>query len=71
MPGYFRGWLGGNLNAAERKTKIGADVWKPFRERDDSAIVMIRLRDFEELHGRIGDSRDPRRWPVLRRAPAP
>jgi hypothetical protein len=56
MPSYFREWMGGIVNTAERKKKIGAVVWKPFQSRDDNAIVMMRLKDFEELHGKIEEA---------------
>ena len=51
MPGYLREWLRGIVAAGERKGSIGVVIWKQPRERDDEAVVLLRLRDWQDLHG--------------------
>ena len=51
VPGYLRTWLSGIVAAGERAGSIGVVVWKAPRERDDDAVVVLRLRDWADLHG--------------------
>ena len=51
LPSYLSEWLRGIVSAGERKGSIGILVWKQPRERDDDAVVVLRLRDWQDLHG--------------------
>ena len=53
MPGYLRTWLRGIVGAGARQDPpaIGAVVWKPPAGLDHEAVVLLRLCDWEELHG--------------------
>ena len=44
-------WLRGIVGAGERANAVGVVVWKPPRARDDDALVILRLKDWEALHG--------------------
>lgn len=52
MPAYLGEWLRGITGTAERKGKVGVVVWKPLYARDAEAVVVLRLKDFQDLHGR-------------------
>ena len=51
MPGYLRSWLRGIVKAGERNGSIGVVVWKAPNARDDDAVVVLRLADWQALHG--------------------
>ncbi len=53
MPSYLRDWLRGIVGAAERQATptTGVVVWKAPNARDDDAVVVLRLKDWEALHG--------------------
>lgn len=51
VPEYLRSWLSGITTSAERKNKTGILVWKEPRQKDDDALAILRLRDFQELIG--------------------
>ena len=51
VPSYLISWLSGIVGAGERHDSIGVLVWKPPRARDDDALVVLRLADWEALHG--------------------
>ena len=51
MPGYLRTWLNGIVSSGERQGSIGVVVWKQPNARDDDSIVILRLRDWQNLHG--------------------
>ena len=51
VPSYLRDWLRGIVGAGERAGSVGVVVWKPPRARDDDALVVLRLKDWEALHG--------------------
>ena len=51
LPSYLRGWLRGITAAGERVNSIGVVVWKAPNARDDDAVVVLRLRDWQDLHG--------------------
>ena len=51
VPSYLRSWLRGIVSASERKGSIGIVVWKAPNGRDDDAVVLLRLKDWADLHG--------------------
>ena len=51
VPSYLSEWLRGIVGAGERAGSIGVVVWKAPNARDDDAVVLLRLRDWEDLHG--------------------
>ena len=51
MPDYLRVWLSGIVEAGARKGSIGVVIWKQPGARDDDAAVLLRLRDWQDLHG--------------------
>ena len=51
LPGYLRDWLRGIVAAGERTGSTGVVVWKAPRSLDDDAVVILRLRDWQDLHG--------------------
>ena len=51
LPSYLREWLRGIVAAGERKNAIGIVVWKAPRALDDDALVILRLKDWQALHG--------------------
>jgi len=55
MPAYLNDWLSGIRGTARQKDKIGIVVWRPKGKRDDDAVVLIALKDFEDLHGELKD----------------
>jgi hypothetical protein len=56
-PGYLRDWLSGICGTAKDAGKIGIVVWSAMREDGDDAIVLMRLRDFQDLHGKTEETR--------------
>src|SRR2546428_12379068 len=72
-PAYLRAWLAGILAAGERRGLVGVVVWKPKGARDEEALVVLRFRDWVELHvghaaqarGRLGT---PSPAPICERA---
>ena len=56
MPSYLKDWLRGIVAAGERKGgSTGVVVWKAPNARDDDAVVVLRLRDWQDWHG-VGDT---------------
>ena len=51
MPSYLRDWLRGIVAAGERSGTTGVVVWKAPRALDDEAVVVLRLADWQDLHG--------------------
>ena len=49
MPDYLRDWLRGITEAGERTGAIGCVIWKEPRGRADDAVVVLRLKDFQEV----------------------
>ncbi len=51
MPSYLRDWLQGIVGAAERQAGLctGVVVWKAPHARDDDAVVVLRLKDWQAL----------------------
>ena len=50
-PTYLRDWLDGIRAAGARRDKIGVVIWKPKGARDDNALVLLSLKDCQDLHG--------------------
>ena len=55
MPSYLREWLAGIVGAGLRRApaKVGVVVWKPKYADDAEALVILRFRDWVDLHGGI------------------
>ena len=51
VPSYLRDWLRGTVAAGERSGATGVVIWKAPNARDDEAVVVLRLRDWQDLHG--------------------
>ena len=51
VPSYLRDWLRGIVSAGERKGSVGVVIWKQPNARDDDAVVVLRLADWQDLHG--------------------
>ena len=52
LPSYLRDWLKGIVAAGERSDgATGVVVWKAPNARDDDAVVVLRLRDWQDWHG--------------------
>lgn len=55
VPDYLLEWLDGIRATARASNKIGIVVWRRPRARSDDALVILRLKDWEDLHGRLPD----------------
>ena len=52
LPSYLSEWLSGIVAAGERcGGATGVVVWKAPGARDDDAVVVLRLRDWQDWHG--------------------
>ena len=51
VPSYLKSWLRGIVAAGERSGTTGVVVWKAPRALDDEAVVVLRLKDWQDLHG--------------------
>jgi hypothetical protein len=49
-PVYLREWLAGIVAAGDRRGLVGVVVWKPKGTRDRDALVVVRFREWCELH---------------------
>ena len=55
LPSYLKDWLRGIVAAGERSDgSTGVVVWKAPNARDDDAVVVLRLKDWQDWHGRVG-----------------
>lgn len=55
-PAYLREWVDGIVRHAIARGKVGIVIWKPPRVRDENALVILRYRDWLDLHaGRTGE----------------
>lgn len=54
QPSYLKDWLSGIVATASSRSRIGVIVWKePGKGKpDDEALVILRLRDWLDLHGK-------------------
>ena len=51
LPSYLRDWLRGIVSAGERSGATGVVIWKQPNARDDDAVVVLRLKDWQDWHG--------------------
>ena len=51
VPSYLRDWLRGIVAAGERSGATGVVIWKAPNARDDDAVVVLRLKDWQDWHG--------------------
>ena len=51
VPSYLRSWLSGIVEAGAHQGSIGVLIWKAPNARDDNSLVLLRLKDWEDLHG--------------------
>ena len=51
VPGYLRDWLRGIVSSGERSGTTGVVVWKEPHALDDDAVVILRLKDWQDWHG--------------------
>ena len=51
VPDYLKAWLRGIVAAGERSGATGVVVWKAPGARDDDAVVVLRLKDWQAWHG--------------------
>jgi len=49
-PAYLREWLAGIVAAGDRRRLVGVVIWKPKGTRDREALVVVRFRDWCDLH---------------------
>jgi hypothetical protein len=52
-PAFLRDWLDGICGRAAVTGRVGLVVWTTHREPTAEAVVILRLKDFEALHGRL------------------
>jgi hypothetical protein len=52
-PAFLADWLEGICANAKPKGKVGLVVWSSNREPQGDAIVILRLSDFQQLHGTL------------------
>lgn len=55
QPTYLREWLDGIVATAQSRGRIGIVVWKESGKgrNDEDALVILRLRDWQDLHGNV------------------
>ncbi len=51
IPAFIFAWLGGIVGAAEGRGRIGVLVMKTPRMRDEESLVVLRWKDWCDLHG--------------------
>ena len=51
LPSYLHEWVDGIAETAKRKGAIGIVIWKQPGERVDDSIVLMKLTDWQKLHG--------------------
>ena len=49
-PVYLREWLAGIVAAGNHRGLVGVVIWKPKGTRDREALVVVRFRDWCDLH---------------------
>lgn len=58
QPAYLRDWLAGIVATAQPRNRIGIVIWKEAGRgkgrEDDEALVILRLKDWQDLHGTQG-----------------
>lgn len=58
LPDWLWDWLRGIVASADRSGKVGVLVLKKTRQRDAEALVVLRWKDWVELHGTAQESPD-------------
>jgi hypothetical protein len=58
FPSYLREWLDGICGTAKDAAKVGVVVWNCKGGRDDESVVVMRFKDFQDLHGVVEPSQD-------------
>jgi len=53
LPGCLWDWLGGIVASAERSERVGVLVVKRPRQLDEEALVILRWKDWVDLHGDV------------------
>lgn len=53
MPTFLSDWLDGIRAAAAKHGKIGIVIWKTPGRHDDNAVVLLSLKDWQDLHGKV------------------
>ena len=53
LPAWIFDWLDGICGTAQTHGKVGILVLKTPRMRDAEALVVLRMRDFQDLHGKV------------------
>jgi hypothetical protein len=56
-PAFLREWLDGICGSAKVNGKVGLVVWTDHREPTPEAVVILKLSDFEALHGSLAGVR--------------
>jgi hypothetical protein len=51
IPAFLFAWLGGIVATAARRDKVGVLVVKTPRMRDEESLVIVRWKDWCDLHG--------------------
>ena len=51
VPSYLREWLDGICATADKSGRTGIVIWTEPGRQDSSALVVVRLCDWIELHG--------------------
>jgi hypothetical protein len=62
QPSYLREWLSGIVGTATEAGRIGIVIWKEPGRKDDEALVVLRLKDWQDLHGKAADSERFNEW---------
>jgi hypothetical protein len=50
-PKHLRDWLEGICSTAKAE-QVGIVIWADNQERLDDAVVLMRMKDFRDLHGK-------------------
>lgn len=53
-PSYLAGWLDGIRSQAE-KPQVGIVIWCDNRECLEDAVVLMSMKDFRDLHGKVSE----------------
>ena len=53
MPAYLQRWLRGIVSAGRRTGATGIVVWRQPGGFVDDSVVILRLRDWQDLHGDV------------------
>lgn len=56
MPAWLWEWLAGIVSAGARTGKVGVLVLKKPRQKDEDALVVLRWKDWVDLHGKASET---------------